>query len=567
MVPTMKRPTGALVTWIAALAACGHAAPDGSIADASAGDGEITWHTPISGLAGALLGVWGRGPEEIWAVGVDAGDGTGPIVIRGSAADGWRRFDVRSVDPEGGHLWWVFGPDRSATWMVGERGRVLRVVGEAVESVESGTDATLYGIWGASEAELWAVGGYVYPRSGPPTIVRVTPGGGEVVTLPEGLGAEISGTFFKVWGSRADDVWVVGEKGMALHYDGTAWRRVAIEGTPRLVTVHGSGAEQLVAVGGSSHGVIYERAGGEWGAVPVGGVSPLNGVFVEPGGEAWAVGMLGQVLHRASEEAAWEPVRTEGVRRDWHAVWVDARGDVWMAGGDLLSRLDQGTLVRRGPLRDDLPSGEVLGLDPARAEAEADAVEVSEPDATEEILEDSAVPLDGADDSEIVGDEGVSDGGPEVEDATSDGDPGDDAFELGEIEVGVGFVPFVDGGSVALAHGPQGGFHVVVVARFAWPSSEPEVPIGLAMQLEVEGTIVAASYPVTSYPAQRVAEGVYQTYELLVMFCEDPPPGDCYVPRSDSDRFDGQRARLSAEITPPGTTWRRTIEVVLADTL
>jgi hypothetical protein len=89
---------------------------------------------------------------------------------------GWERIDLRGLDPDGGHLWWVFGPDAQHVWMVGERGRIFRYTRatERAERVASGTDATLYGIWGTSESALWAVGGYVAPRSGPPTIVRLS---------------------------------------------------------------------------------------------------------------------------------------------------------------------------------------------------------------------------------------------------------------------------------------------------------------------------------------------------------------------------------------------------------
>ena len=60
---------------------------------------------------GMLLGVWGAASsEELWAVGADASDGSGPMVVRGTAARGWERVDVRAADIAGGHLWWVFGP-------------------------------------------------------------------------------------------------------------------------------------------------------------------------------------------------------------------------------------------------------------------------------------------------------------------------------------------------------------------------------------------------------------------------------------------------------------------------
>lgn len=574
MVTAMNAGMRALALSVSALIGCGSEPAGGDVGDAD-GDSESRasgWETAISGLGGALLGVWGRVPGELWAVGVDARDGTGPIVIRGTADGGWARLDTRPVDPDGGHLWWAFGADTSATWIVGERGRVFRVVGDEVERVESGTDATLYGIWGASEDALWAVGGYVPPRSGRPTIVRLTKAGGTIVPLPDGLAA--SGTFFKVWGAADGDVWVVGDKGMVLRFDGTAWRRVAMDGEPRLVTIHGRSAGDLVAVGGSSHGLIFEGDGSVLAAAALEGAAPLNGVFVEPSGAAWAVGMLGEVRARAGAGSAWEAVRAEIPRRDWHAVWVDARGDVWMAGGDLLSRLDQGTLVRRGPARADLPSGAVRGLDPETAEVEApDADDASEVigDASEvtEVIEEVA---DSGDDS-VDGDTTAMDG--EIDDGPADAGPdADDApdvidapvFELGALADDGDFVPFVDGVEVGMVHGPQGGFHLVVGAEFAWGSSDAEVPIGIALELEVDGGVVAASYPVTAYPAQRVGDDLYRTYELLVVFCDDPPPGECYIPSTDASPFDGARARLTGQIAPPGASWERTIEVVLRDT-
>jgi hypothetical protein len=121
----------------------------------------------------------------------------------------------------------------------GEKGnehRKQHPLDPAAQQVETGTDATLYGVWGASDDELWAVGGYVFPRTGEPTLVRLTPTGGEVVAnLPtEALG---QGTFFKVWGTAKDDVWVIGEMGRIVHYDGATWSRVDLGATPRLVTI------------------------------------------------------------------------------------------------------------------------------------------------------------------------------------------------------------------------------------------------------------------------------------------------------------------------------------------
>lgn len=321
--------------------------------------GPRAWSVVLSELPAALLSVWGRGHDALWLTGADRGDGTGPWVVRGDAA-GFARVDLGAADPEGGHLWWAYGPGPDLVWLVGEGGRAFRhdPRDASTTRVTTGTDATLYGIWGASDADLWAVGGYVYPRAGPPTIVRIRDGAGEVVgDLPAAL--DPAAVLFKVWGRAPDDVWVVGDRGTIMRWDGARWTHEALPGGPRLVTVHGAG-EALVAVGGATRALIFERAGDAWGEVAPAPYPLLNGVRVSDDGHALAVGLLGEILERGPEGWA-RPPEQPPLRKDWHAVWIDPRGDAWVVGGNLLSaaRLDAGALLRLGPDRADVPSGPI----------------------------------------------------------------------------------------------------------------------------------------------------------------------------------------------------------------
>jgi len=617
-----------LAVWLGVAGACsGDAVGSDDVRDTRDGDvaetRESSWQSAVSGLPGALLSVWGTaGATQIWAVGADARDGTGPMVVRGTAGRGWERVDVRGVDPAGGHLWWVYGPPKSdSVWIVGELGRVLTVARTdgaepTVTRIESGTDATLYGVWAASEDALWAVGGYVYPRTGPPTIVKLGPNGAEVVALPAGLPA--SGTFFKVWGAAADDVWVVGEKGMVLHFDGAAWTRVVIAGEPRLVTVHGRNADDVVTVGGTGEGVIF--VGRAFEAQASAGLSPLNGVFVEPDGGAWAVGMLGQVLRRAGTTGAWEAVAVGGALRDWHAAWVDDRGDAWVAGGNLLTRLDQGTLLRFGPARGDLPTGEVAWSPSAEVESEdvevveSEDVEVVESEDVEvvesedvEVVESEDVEVVESEDGEVVESEDgevvesedgevseeievkvdavadeeaseeiadthevESDSGPDVSDAdeadvvldvaedsneVSEGDASSEApFELGWIDYANGmFMPYAEGATLDLHHGPQGGIHVEVAVRFPCVTAATEVATAMDLHLVVDG-VELARYTLPDYPVP-VTAGVCQSYAMPLIF--DNP---------DSSLVAGKIARVSVGVKPPGNDWLRVLEGQLVDT-
>jgi photosystem II stability/assembly factor-like uncharacterized protein len=64
----------------------------------------------------------------------------------------------------------------------------------------------------------------------------------------------------RVWGSAPNDVWIVGEQGTILHYDGTNWN-VSNSGTrTTLRRVLGTAADD-VWVGGDN-GVILHRGPG-----------------------------------------------------------------------------------------------------------------------------------------------------------------------------------------------------------------------------------------------------------------------------------------------------------------
>src|SRR5690606_21776872 len=90
----------------------------GVLALAACNRGGPAWQPVAEGLDAALLRVGGAGPEDVWAVGADAGDG--PLVLRWDGV-AWARVNAGTT----GDLWWLWVDD-AEVWMVGEGGRVLR---------------------------------------------------------------------------------------------------------------------------------------------------------------------------------------------------------------------------------------------------------------------------------------------------------------------------------------------------------------------------------------------------------------------------------------------------------
>jgi hypothetical protein len=299
---------------------------------------QASWQLVFSELDGALISIWGASASDVWAVGGDPGDG--PIVIHYDGA-AWARHDTGAS----GDLWWVHGFAGGPVFMGGSDGLILRYEGGAFSEMTTPSDAgTVFGIWGASPDDLWAVGG-----------AGQTPTGGFVwrydgqswrdePTAPSDLAA--TATVFKVWGRDASDVWMVGTGGLALHYDGTSTEATTSGTTRTLFTAHGD-AEAVFAVGGFSTGTILEHAGGAWKDVTPPDAPQMTGVC-SGAGKTYAAGVYGAVMRRDAEGWVLEDTQL-ALGDDFHGTFIDPDGGVWAVGGQVAAfPLVRGMLVYRG---------------------------------------------------------------------------------------------------------------------------------------------------------------------------------------------------------------------------
>jgi hypothetical protein len=147
-----------------------------------------------------------------------------------------------------------------------------------------------------------------------------------------------------VWGSSAEDVWVVGAAGTVLHFDGEAWTPFD-SGTDRdLQAVHGTGPDDVWAVGADT---IVRWDGAVW-TEQLAGVElfeELLGVWCERPGKVWMSGVATDVnqglmrLFEADGDTAedgqpmdlWVFALASGSTSLWD-VWGSGPGDVWSGG-------------------------------------------------------------------------------------------------------------------------------------------------------------------------------------------------------------------------------------------
>ena len=207
------------------------------------------------------------------------------------------RWDGQMVTPlpaQSAHaFWWVTAIAPNDLLLAGEAGEVHRFDGNTLTLMDAGVpaDATLFGIWAASDDEAWAVGGS-FSSSGSKRVIRHLSGGQWVsVDSPADVAAET--TYFKVWGAGASDVWIVGDGGVVLHWDGSALTRDArVGGAERFLTVHGCDAQNVWIVGGTVTSELRAYDGQTWRTVDVPGAQPLSGVACQ-GDDAVVSGAFG----------------------------------------------------------------------------------------------------------------------------------------------------------------------------------------------------------------------------------------------------------------------------------
>lgn len=311
----------------------------------------------LQNLPAALLAVAGTTASDVYAVGADPpNDPFGPYVLH---YDGqrWQRLNSGAS----GTLWWIsVTPIDGSFYMAGENGLILQFDLTTRQFTRHATPAshTIFGIWGTSADNLWAVGGDRNSGDDDNGFIWHYDGTAWSVVDLSGLYPNGYPLRFKVWGRSADDVYAVGQRGLILHYDGTAWSPMTSNSIRPLITIHGN-ATDTVVVGGFGDGVVLEQVGNEFVNRTPRGAKQLSGVFLPEQGGGVSVGNEGEIQRRTAH--GWEIQTPAPTIWDFHGAWVDPEGGIWATGGDLIGDLDRGLLAYRGPR---LPASTFVDIDP-----------------------------------------------------------------------------------------------------------------------------------------------------------------------------------------------------------
>lgn len=309
------------------------APPDAAVPDAPPPTPVWTEAFPAAEL-GWGISVWGPAPDDLYVVGGAPDQGA----IMHFDGEAWSPLDLG--DPGAGVplLHWVHGFGADDITVVGRRGTVLHWDGTAWSRQETPTQQDLWGVWGASPDDLWAVGG-AGREAGQQTILHYDGTAWTAHPPPDLLRANVF-AFFKVWGTSADNVYIVGQRGVVLHWNGSAWTEEFAGVSDDLIALWGTGPDRIVAVGGRGAGVMSVWNGTDWQPLDLTPLPGLNGVWMNADGVAYAVGVGGINVKLDSRTLAYEHAFVSlplVAPLDFHAVY-SADGERLVAvGGNLLA--------------------------------------------------------------------------------------------------------------------------------------------------------------------------------------------------------------------------------------
>lgn len=310
----------------------GSGATGGSGGSAGAPPSEPAWQTVFDGtdLGGAVLAVWGTGPEDVYVVGGPLGNSGFEAIAIHFDGSAWKNLSPGGEDS----FWWVSGSSATDVWMVGDKGRITHWDGAAFVEHPPPTTARIWGVWAASPTDAWAVAGTPEGGTAQPNDI-VLHWDGQTWTQDPLPGPPLGRSLNKIWGASPDDLYAVGEAGTVWHRKGGAW---TLESEPpvatsTLLTVFGCSASDVYAVGGNS---VIHSDGAAWSKASVTLSNAVNGVTCGAPGEVLIVGFGG--LKQRLVGGAWVDEFDKEPYGDLHGSWADGQGAFWAAGGDFISK-------------------------------------------------------------------------------------------------------------------------------------------------------------------------------------------------------------------------------------
>jgi hypothetical protein len=336
----------------------GTGAPAGT---SGAGGTEIVIGATDAGAGEIYQRVWGT-DDELWILG--RSDPPQPTTLHPIASCGpgrWNASMVLKHKTAGGDFVLVDQPattfvsdlhGSSATdvWMVSFGGQAYQYDGHAWrthdlrqaeglawEDDDCG-ELSSWAIFARSPNDVW-IAGFIYPSKAGPGLILHYDGTGWRRHAVDALDG-----FFDIWAASASDVWAVGSSGLAYHYDGTSWTNVNAATNMYLFSVLGTTKDDVWAAGNTSVTAHFDGTG--WQLMDPGqDDSTTRALAGGPDRGIWALRTTGdtpkkdqwrQAVVRWDGQAWREEVATTDPARELQDLFMTPGGQLWGVGRDVI---------------------------------------------------------------------------------------------------------------------------------------------------------------------------------------------------------------------------------------
>jgi len=184
----------------------------------------------------------------------------------------------------------IWGSSSNDVYCVGENGTILHYDGATWSVVPPPANTpTLQAVWGTSSNNVYAVGG--------PSATDA-PGLLPVILHYDGVNWSsmvASQKLYGIWGSGEDDIYILGEFGLMLHFNGAEWSEVP-HGltTVSLRDAWGTSSANVLVVG--DRGTVLRYDGFEWSVIPSRTEAELFSIWGSSAINIFTVGRNGAIL-------------------------------------------------------------------------------------------------------------------------------------------------------------------------------------------------------------------------------------------------------------------------------
>jgi hypothetical protein len=281
-------------------------------------------------------GIFGFAANDVWAV------SDGGLILHYDGTK-WTTQHVGMFDLNG-----IWGGAPNDIWVVGDGGTLLHYDGTSWTPMMSGTPLSLGAVYGSSTSDVWLIGdqGLVMHYSGADSGMGWVTVDVPVPTLlvdggiaPVGDGdtpIDLGG----VWTDGPDDVWLIGDAGVILHYDGKSWTTTPtnLPTYKGIGGIWGSGPTDVWATADCTAmgltcltGTMLHWDGMSWTQLPsFPGKYDLGPIWGLDAKHIWAGSDYGNLFFY--DGTSWTQSQTPSTVASWNGVWGSDPQHVFVIG-------------------------------------------------------------------------------------------------------------------------------------------------------------------------------------------------------------------------------------------